>query len=119
MEERGYDRAVPYLKEETDFRLKRKDERSEKPEMDRPYLIRDRITVLAAEMIRAVDASMRRSSVASSTSRLMKFVEKSTIKICLEILLDGIAEYSESVPDTKAQLTFVKHGYMVDGIFRR
>lgn len=53
--ERNYEGALPYGKEEVDWKLRRKNERGTKVERNMQYLVPDCITITIDEMARAAD----------------------------------------------------------------
>lgn len=77
--QRNYERALPYVKEESDGTMKRRDEKTAKAERCGPYLICHRITISVHEMARAVDTGVQKRSAATFASDLVVRSKESTI----------------------------------------
>lgn len=93
--------------------MRRKGERVGKSQRDRPSHKRHRITIINDEMVRPVDASVRKSSVASAAPRLVKQFKDSSKQILVGLVRVVAAQYAETVPDTKVWSAFVKSEYMM------
>lgn len=84
--EKMHGKAPSDEKKKDDGKLGRSDERLERVENNRPYVVRDVITITMEEMVRAADVGVLRSLTASFASELVNFFEVTTTKMILALL---------------------------------
>lgn len=97
---RNYQRALQYEKEEIDVKFTWKSKRSSNTVMNGLYLVLHVITVTNDEIARAVDVTVKKSSVTNFASRSGEHFKNSTVELFLNLRQEKGAQYGKNVLHT-------------------